>query len=250
MWVPEPEAVRCGGGQGGMEGVRCWAERPEGGGGGCAVRYGVGRWCCVGCRAGGCGQSRRARGPTGLPSYPQGRHRPHGSPFSLQLPSSPVVPPLPHRAPIHPSNRAALSVGSAPLPTPPHEGFNQPAAEAPPVLHSDPPPPPAAVGHEQDPDPRPALQPRPPHPHPTASGASVLLLQPKAVLPAPPGGPRLLPQAHPRGPQRSLQAVQLHLSQEWEALPQRCPQTREEGRVSEGCAAQWVWGWLDAAKGL
>ena len=118
LWVPEPEAVRCGGGQGGDGRGALLGRAPRRGGGGCAVRYGVGRWCCVGCRAGGCGQSRRARGPTGLPSYPQGRHCPHGSPFSLQLPSSPVVPPLPHRAPIHPSNRAALSVGSAPLPTP------------------------------------------------------------------------------------------------------------------------------------
>lgn len=109
----------CAAGVGGGDGRGALLGRaPRRGGGGGAVRYGVGRWCCVGCRAGGCGQSRRARGPTGLPSYPQGRHRPHGSPFSLQLPSSPVVPPLPHRAPIHPSNRAALSVGSAPLPTP------------------------------------------------------------------------------------------------------------------------------------
>lgn len=181
--------------------------------------------------------------PTGLPSSPC---FPILSTAPVLLRSSPSAPQSPH--PPLEQSRALCRICSSPHP--PHEEFNQPAAEAPPVLHSDPPPPLAAVGHEQDPDPRPALQPRPPHPHPTASGASVLLLQPKAVLPAPPGGPRLLPQAHPRGPQRSLQAVQLHLSQEWEALPQRCPQTREEGWVSEGCAAQWVWGWLDAAKGL
>lgn len=57
-------------------------------------------------------------------------------------------------------------------------------------------------------------------------------LQPPAVLAAAPGGPGVLHQAHPGGQERPFQAVQLRLGQERKTLPQRCPQTGEEGWVS------------------
>lgn len=59
-----------------------------------------------------------------------------------------------------------------------------------------------------------------------------MLLQPAAVLAAAARRPRLLHQAHPGGQERAVQAVQLRLHQEREALPQRRAQGGAEGRVS------------------
>lgn len=95
--------------------------------------------------------------------------------------------------------------------------------------------------NEQDTDPCPALQ---PESCATAAatqefpgGAANVRLYPAAVLATPPGRPGLLHKACPGGQERTLQAVQLRLGQKRQALPQRVPKARQEGRVSGAGAA-------------
>lgn len=57
------------------------------------------------------------------------------------------------------------------------------------------------------------------------------------MLAAPPGWPGLLHQACLGGQKRTIQAVQLCLGQEWQALPECISKAREEGRVGGSPAA-------------
>lgn len=78
----------------------------------------------------------------------------------------------------------------------------------------------------------------------SSSGASGVRLHSAALLSAPSRGPGLLHQTHFGGQECPIQAVQLRLCQEWQALPQCFPKSGEEGWVGAEKLASLVPGWM------
>lgn len=88
--------------------------------------------------------------------------------------------------------------------------------------------------NEQDTNPCFAIESEPRDLDASPVGAPVVCLHAAAVLAAPAGRPGVLHQTHFGGQERSVQAVQLRLRQERQALPECFPEGGAEGRVSGG----------------